>query len=75
VSFSCSWEAFLSSLQEEQMGRNENSVAKYPAHDKVRTRAASCSCALAFLGGFDLIWVLLLVVQEFRCLLGEQRAT
>jgi hypothetical protein len=45
---------FLSSLQEEWKGRKEDSVAKQPAHDKVRMRA-SCSCALAFLGGFGFI--------------------
>jgi hypothetical protein len=63
--------ALLSSLQEEQKGRKEDSVAKQPANDKVRTRA-SCSCALAFLGGFDLIWVLLWLLRKFVASLASK---
>ena len=63
--------ALLSSLQEEQKGRKEDSVAKQPADDKVRTRA-SCSCALAFLGGFDLIWVLLWLLRKFVASLASK---
>jgi hypothetical protein len=66
--------ALLSSLQEEQKGRKEDSVAKQPADDKVRTRA-SCSCALAFLGGFDLIWVLLWLLRKFVASLASKGQT